>query len=91
MKKIYDVQVLWLGRPDIEAIWVLASSLPPSVVKEFEEGIRTTGIEERDGNYGKDTSTLGIAKQHINDPKRICRSRPVVEETTGYSLLIYIS
>ena len=39
------IQVLWPGRPDNEATWVLASSLPSSVIKEFEECIRTTGIE----------------------------------------------
>ena len=80
---IIHVQVLWLGRPDSEAMWVSASSLPSSIIKEFEEGICTTGIEQEDGNYGKETYTLGIAKEHINDPKRMHRSRPVVQETTG--------
>ena len=48
---IYDIiQVLWLGGPDNEATWVSASSLPSSVIKEFKEGICTTGIEQKDDN-----------------------------------------
>ena len=82
-------QVLWLGRPDSESTWVSALSLPSSIIKEFEEGIQTTGIEQKDSNYGKETSTLGIAKEymHIGDTKRMRRSRPVIEETTGYTIL----
>ena len=33
------IQVLWLGRPEIQATWEPAKSLPEGLVREFEAGV----------------------------------------------------
>lgn len=49
---------MWLGKPEIEVKWVPATSLPKSLIDEYEDGIRTEGVQHCTDAYGQRTYTL---------------------------------
>ena len=81
------MQVLWLGKPEIEVKWVPATSLPKSLIDEYGDGIRTEGVQHCTDAYGQRTYTLETtcSPQYSGTAsKKPRRERPVVEETKGW-------
>ena len=81
------MQVLWLGKPEIEVKWVPATSLPKSLIDEYEDGRRTEGVQYCTDAYGQQTYTLETTcspQYSGTSNKKPRRERPVVEETKGW-------
>ena len=77
------MQVIWLGKPNLDVTWEPVSSLPPAVVEEFEHGIQAEVVEHTETSCGQHTTTLGVTRSQSNGTKRPRIDRPVIAKTTG--------
>ena len=72
------IQVAWLGRPIAESSWESASSLPTSIVEEYERGIQRN-VESNFSSSGGQTLctiTSGLKEDVLAQPapKKPCLS-----------------
>ena len=81
-------QVLWLGRRDSESTWVSALSLPSSIIS-LRKAFKQQALSKKTATMSRKPLPLALQKKnmHISDIKRMRRSRPVVEETSVYTIL----
>ena len=75
---------MWLGKPDLEVTWELASSLPPSAIEEYEKDIQLEVQTSSDLKYGQQKSILTVATVGCEPlPKKSRKDRLVVNQNTG--------
>ena len=88
-----NMQVLWLGKEDVNVTWEPASSLPQAVVDEFEKGVECTAVQQNSDFYGQKTCTLHIETKTLQSSasKRPRTDRPVIQSNDGWVLLILIN
>ena len=70
----------------MEVTWEPESTLSVKLIKEFEGGIVSEGVETSNDSYGQHTSTLGVesSKCPTSPPtKKQKRTRPILESNTG--------
>ena len=60
------VQVVWLGRPIADSTWEPESSLPPSLVSEYEAGILREIQKETFTTGGQTVHTLSTSTTESN-------------------------
>ena len=76
-----------LVKPEIEVKWVPATSLPKSLIDEYESGVSAEGVQYCTEAYGRRTYTLEVANNSAQSDGRSSKKprteRPVVEETKG--------
>lgn len=78
--------MLWLGKLDLHTTWEPASSLPSTVIEEFEKGLISEGVLKKSSQYGHETSTI-ITEEKIKSKPEVKRTRierPVIKESSGY-------
>lgn len=80
------MQVLWLGCPECFATWEPASSLPTTLIEQFESETIGESSAESVPLYGHVSSTVTINEHSIEQPieKKKRRERPSVDDTEGY-------
>ena len=78
-------QVLWLGQPEPQASWITSTSLPPSLVDEYESGIAAEANTEIEDSYGQFTNTICVVKRNEGVPyvKKPRKDRPVLSVVDG--------
>ena len=76
------LQVLWLGKSNLEVTWEPESSLPIAVVQEFENKISSEAYEQTASQYGYESSTIMIAdnEKELQPNKRAKMERPVMQD-----------
>ncbi len=80
----FPTQVLWLGKPEVQITCEPASSLPTTVIEEFEKGLTMETCQHSTHHYGHETSTiLFVEKEELQQPKKPRRARPYIPESTG--------
>lgn len=80
------MQVLWLGKPDIEVTWESADTLPLAVIEEFESGIQCEAEMHTDFHYGQEKCVLAVNKSKLsqgNVSKKPRVERRVIQNSTG--------
>ena len=82
------IQVLWVGKPDLEVTWEPASSLPKAVIEEFENKIVSEAIEQTENQYGYNAKTILIesqrdSSQDVQPSKKHKVERPVIQDSNG--------
>ena len=80
------MQVLWLGKEDVNVTWEPASSLPQAVVE-------CTAVQQNSDFYGQKTCTLHIETKTLQSSasKRPRTDRPVIQSNEGWVPLIPIT
>ena len=81
-----NMQVLWLGKEDVNVTWEPASSLPQAVVDEFEKGVECAAVQQNNDFYGQNTYT-----SRLRPSKRPRTDRPVIQSNEVWVLLIPIN
>ena len=81
-------QVLWLGCPECFATWESASSLPTTLIEQFESETTAESTVESVPMYGHVSSIVTIAERSAEQPagKKRRRERTNVDDTDGYTI-----
>lgn len=78
--------MVWLGKPDTHSTWELASSLPQSLIEEYEKDIQSEVAIHTDIQYGHRKPIFSVTTtSHHNEPasKKPKHDRPVANQSTG--------
>lgn len=77
--------MLWLGKSDVHVTWEPESSLPTSVIKDFNDGIAFDAIEVRTEQYGLEVTTIKTQERKGRSQlaKRTRTEWPVIENSSG--------
>ena len=74
------LQVLWLGKEECKVTWEPEENVPPSIVKEFKQGLLSFATEEvHSSGLGQTMHTLTVSHQHSSAVPSIGRKRLVPE------------
>ena len=77
------IQVLWLGRPEIQATWKPAKSLPEGLVREFEAGVEAEVTIDKHAIYGHISGTLNVSHCSEDRRKKVKLERPCHADSEG--------
>lgn len=79
--------MLWLGRSEVHVSWEPESSLPQSVVREFETGQKMQTVTNTADSYGLVSCTLVPLASSVGSPitkkARTEEQRVIIDENTG--------
>ena len=78
--------MVWLGKPELQVTWELASSLPQSVIDEFEHNVESEVVTHTDIQYGQKKSFITLSTKPLPDEcatKKLRRDRSVLDANTG--------
>lgn len=86
------VQVLWLGRPECNATWEPACSLPQKVVDDYETGVAREIELDTTSLYGHVCNTVTMSGKTLerSEPKKKKTERPSYNDLEGYAHLSMI-
>ena len=88
-----NIQVLWLGKPDMQVTWELADSSSSDIIKELEKSIRPEVITHKDVEYGHQKSILSVSSSNSDQdiPQKNSRiESPIIQNSIGKILAITI-
>lgn len=77
------MQVLWLGRPEINATWEPAKSLPDGLVQEFEAGVLAEATVDKQAIFGHTSGTLTVSVRNEDNKKKMKIDRPCLTDMEG--------
>lgn len=78
------MQVVWLGRPVAESSWEPASSLPTTLIKEFDDGIQREIEEHSYTSGGQTICTLSSSQKDAEpEPKKVCLRCSIESSNSG--------
>ena len=77
--------MVWLGKPAIESTWEPSSTLPPSLVADFERGVKHDICKQSSTSAGQTMHTISIVHTNETDvsPPEPKRARSNVETGTS--------
>ena len=79
-----SIQVLWLGKPEMQVTWEPASSLSSTLIEEFERGIGVETCQQSTHQYGYEASTIfTVDKPASQQPKKARCDCPFIPKSTG--------
>lgn len=84
------MQVVWLGRPVACSTWEQATSLPPSLVDDYEQGVQRELKKESFTSGGETIHTLSVTRNDMNDtppPQKLPRLDPDDHDTANSGLV----